>query len=161
MRLGNKVSKVVIYDAAYVHDDAEKTEYGQLSQEVDGLLKKGKNGKAMTHFLQGIGMPKAFVYLMPLMPGWRTMKALAPTLLYDIALTRDLPPLARIAKITVPTHIVVGQKSPAGLHDVAAQLARAIPHASSTTLAGQDHMPKASAVLQVLTSFWKGMPNAR
>lgn len=155
LRLGNKVQKTVLYDAAYVHDQKEKVEYAQLSQKVNQLLEQGKNAEAMEGFLIGIGMPKVFVYLLPLLPGWKIMKSLAPTLAYDIALTSDLPPVTRAMAATVPIKIMVGQKSPPGMHNVAEQLVNAIPNATLVMLKGQDHMVSAKQLLPVLTSFFK------
>lgn len=155
LRLGDKVDKIVMYDASYVHDEAEKSQYNNLSQQVHNLLQAGKNAQAMTTFLKGIGMPKLFVYLIRFIPGWKTMTALAPTLAYDIALTRDLPPVDRASQITVPVQVIVGEKSPASLHDVASQLTKAIPDATFNQLAGQNHMVSAKALLPVLTSFLK------
>lgn len=103
-------------------------------------------------------MPKLFVYLLPFIPGWRVMRALAPTLAYDIELTRDLPPVDRAAQVMVPLQIVVGQKSPASIHAVARQLTQAIPGATFVQLAGQDHMVGAKALLPVLTGFLKTEP---
>ncbi|WP_437999009.1 alpha/beta hydrolase [Sorangium sp. So ce185] len=155
LRLGDKVDKVAMYDPSYVHDEAEKVTYGRLSQEVQRLLDNGKNKEAMRAFLKGIGMPGVFVWLLPLFPGWKTMVALAPTLAYDIALTKDLPPVERAAQVAVPTQIIVGEKSPAGIHDVARQLTKAIPNARFERLAGQDHMVSAKALLPMLSRFLK------
>ncbi len=155
LRLGGKINRVVMYDPSYVHDEAEKVTYGQLSQRVQKLLDDGKNKEAMRTFLKGIGMPSFFVWLLPLFPGWKTMAALAPTLAYDIALTRDLPPVERAARVSVPTQILVGEKSPAGIHDVANRLTQAIPNARFERLAGQDHMVSAKALLPVLSRFLK------
>jgi pimeloyl-ACP methyl ester carboxylesterase len=155
LRLGDKVQKLVMYDASYVHDEAEKTQYKVLSRTIHQLLEQGKNAAAMRTFLKGIGMPRVFVALLPLFPGWRTMKALAPTLAYDIALTSDVPPVARATNVAVPTQILVGQKSPASLHAVANQLAQAIPAATFAELAGQDHMVGAKALLPRLVGFLK------
>ena len=88
-----------MYDASYVHDETEKTEYNQLGQKIYKLLEDGKNGEAMSSFLKGIGIPKVFVFFMRLFPGWQTMVALAPTLAYDIALTSDVPPVERASRI--------------------------------------------------------------
>ncbi|MBW7476699.1 alpha/beta hydrolase [Paenibacillus oenotherae] len=153
LRLGSKVQKVVMYDASYVHDEKEKAEYKQLSQTIYKLLDHGKRAEAMRTFLKGIGMPKIFVWLLPLFPGWRTMKALAPTLAYDIALTQDLPPVERAARIAVPTQIIVGEKSPASIHDVGYQLTKAIPNVKFVKLAGQDHMVNAKKLLPLLSGF--------
>lgn len=155
LRLGDKVNRVVMYDPPYVHDEAEKVIYDQLSQTVQRLLDDGKNKTAMRTFSKGIGMPRLFVWLLPLFPGWKTMKALAPTLAYDIALTKDLPPLERAAQVTVPTKIVVGEKSSAFMNYVANQLTNAIPNAKFEQLAGQDHMVSAKALLPVLSGFLK------
>jgi len=159
LQLGDKIDKIVIYDPSYVHNEAEKVEYNRLGQQVHKLLQESKNGQAMTTFLSGIGMPKVFVYLMRFMTGWRTMKALAPTLVYDIELTCDLPPLERAAQVAVPIQIVVGEKSPTSIHNVAHQLTKAIPGATFVQIAGQDHMVGAKALLPVLTGFLKVQPN--
>jgi pimeloyl-ACP methyl ester carboxylesterase len=155
LRLGDKVDKVVLYDPPYVHDEAEKAQYNNLSQAVHKLLQAGKNGQAMRTFLNGIGMPKVFVYLLPFIPGWRTMRALAPTLAYDIELTRDLPPVDRAAQVTVPLQIVVGEKSPDSVKRAARQLADAMPGVTLIELSGQDHMVSAKALLPLLASFLK------
>lgn len=160
LSLGAMVDRVVMYDPSYAHDEAEQAQYSKLSQQVDALLGAGKNARAMTTFLRGIGMPAAFVFLIRLLPGWRTMAALAPTLAYDIALTRDLPPLERAARVAVPVQVVVGEKSPPAIHSVGRQLAAAIPGAALLQLAGQDHLASAKAVLPVLAGFLKPGPLA-
>ncbi|WP_135547979.1 alpha/beta fold hydrolase [Paenibacillus cymbidii] len=155
MRLGDKVNKVVMYDPSYVHDEEEIASYGRLSEQVQQKLDEGNNKAAMKTFLKGIGMPSMFVWLLPLFPGWKTMVALAPTLAYDIALTKDLPPLERAARVTVPTQIIVGEKSPAGIHDVSMKLAQAVPGAEFMKLAGQNHMVGAKVMLPILLRFLK------
>ncbi len=155
LRLSGSVERVVVYDPSYVHDEAERRSYDELSREVHALLNAGTPAKALRTFLIGIGMPRLFAWLLPLFPGWKTMRALAPTLAYDIALTKDLPPVERAATLTVPTQIVVGEKSPASIHRVADQLAQAIPGSRLERLAGQDHMVNAKALLPVLSRFLK------
>lgn len=155
LRLGDKVNKVVMYDPPYVHDQAEKVSYGQLSQNVHKLLNAGKNKEAMRTFMKGIGMPGVFIWLLPLFPGWKTMVALAPTLAYDIALTEDLPPIDRAVQVNVPTLIVAGEKSPARIQQVSVQLAKAIPCAEFMQLAGENHMVSPKAMLAVLSRYLK------
>jgi pimeloyl-ACP methyl ester carboxylesterase len=147
LRLGDKVERVVVYDTPYVHDEEEKREYGAMADGVLALLKQGKKAEAMKAFLKGIGMPKAFVFLLPLFPGWKGMKALANTLAYDIALTRDLPPVERFAKIAVPVKVLVGEKSPGRMQGVAESLAKAIPGARRKVMQGQDHMIGAKVLM--------------
>lgn len=151
-RMPDKIDRVVIYDAAYVHDEVERAAYAELAATVRTLLAEAKNARALKTFLRGIGMPSAFVALLPLFPGWTTMKALAPTLMYDIAITEARPPVERFERIQVPVNVVVGEKNPPGMHQVARELAAAIPHASYWVLSGQDHMVSAKTLLPVLTN---------
>lgn len=153
--LPDKINKVVMYDPSYVHNEREKADYAQLSRTVQQLLDVNKNKAAMKTFLKGIGMPGIFVWFLPLFPGWKTMVALAPTLMYDIALTEDLPPVKRAARVPVPVHILAGEKSPAGIKQVVKQLASAIPEATSEELKGQDHMVSPKVLLPVLSRFFK------
>ncbi len=156
LRLGDKIDRVVMYDPPYVHDEAEKATYAQLSHAVQTLLDAGNNKRAVKTFSKGIGMPTLFVWLLPLFPGWKTMAALAPTLAYDIALTKDLPPLDRAAQVTVPMQIIVGEKSPAFMQQVGRELTDVMPTATFKLLAGQDHMVSAKVLLPLLTAFFKG-----
>lgn len=149
-RLGAKVRATLLYDASWVADDAEAGEYADLRTTVDDLLERGRKPAALRRFLVGIGMPKPFVALLPLMPGYRTMADLAPTLRYDMALTADPPPVGLAAQIGSPVHVAVGARSPASLHTVAAMLAAALPDAEVTTVAKQDHMVSATALLPIL-----------
>lgn len=153
LRLPAKIGKVALYDASYVHDDSEKAEYAVLETRVRQCLDAGQHARALKVFMSGIGMPRAVTTAFPLLPGWGTIKDLAPTLAYDIALTRDLPPVERARRAEVRTQVLVGQKSPAGLHVVAQQLAAAIPDASHVEIRGQGHMVSAKALLPVLVDF--------
>ncbi|NLR59230.1 alpha/beta hydrolase [Chitinophaga polysaccharea] len=153
MTLGNKVDKLVMYDAAYSHDPVYLEEFKTLSEGLYQLLEEGKNEEAITGFLEGIGIPReAFDSLYP---DWQIMTDLAPTLAYDTTLASHLPPVQEAAALTTPTQIIVGEKSPESIQSVALQLNTAIPGAAYTMLKGQDHMPAAEVVLSVLTGFLK------
>ncbi len=155
LKLPQKIKKALLFDASYAHNETEKSEYARLREQVETSLQAGKNKEALKKFLIGIGMPKIFVYLLPLFPGWKTMKALAPTLAYDMHLTADLPPLGRVSQVKVPTLVAYGEKSPLSIHEVASQLAKAIPHAKLQKVLGQDHMANPKAVLPLLSTFFK------
>jgi pimeloyl-ACP methyl ester carboxylesterase len=155
MRLGDKVSKLVMYDLSYVHDEADQNEFKELSQGLYALLDNDENEKAISLFLEGIGIPKEVIAGMQQSPQWATMIALAPTLAYDTTLASDLPPIERASRLTTPAQIIVGEESPATIHEVANQLIEAIPNVKYTKLAGQDHMANPEVVLPVLSSFLK------
>lgn len=149
-RLSHKIRQTVLYDASWVADEAEAKEYADLRGEVEGLLERGRNAPAIRRFLRGIGMPKVFVALLPLMPGYRTMVALAPTLRYDMALTAGTPELEIASEISSPIHVLVGERSPDSLHAVAGALSGALTGSAVTTVAGQDHMVAAKVLLPLL-----------
>ncbi|MBO9728664.1 MAG: alpha/beta hydrolase [Chitinophaga sp.] len=153
LTLGNKVSKLAMYDAAYCPDAASLEEFKALSSDLYQLLQAGKNQEAITGFLEGIGIPQeAFESLYP---DWQIMVDLAPTLAYDTTLASALPPVKEVAGLTTPAQIIVGEKSPESLQAVAQQLREAIPNAVYTVAKGQDHLPAAEVVLSVLTAFFK------
>ncbi len=150
--LPDKVRGAVLYDASWAADESEAAEYAHLRAEVDGLLDAGRGATAVRRFLVGIGMPRLFTRLLPLVPGWRRIVALAPTLRYDMALTAAPPPLEVAAQVRVPVHVMVGERSPRELHHVADALAGAIPGATSEVLAGQDHMVSEKKLLPSLVA---------
>lgn len=152
LRLPGKVERVILYDPAYVHED-ERREYDLLRGQVTGLLGEARHPQAVKTFLGGIGMPRIFRWLLPLMPGWRSMVRLAPTLAYDMALTREPPPLDRVAVMSMPVLVLVGGKNPQGMQRVASQLAAALPDARLDVVPGQDHLVDAAVLLPRFVDF--------
>jgi len=154
LQLEDKVDRVIVYDPPYVHTESYKADYEALGKEVMAQLSQKNNKRAMKTFLSGIGMPKFFVWFLPLFPGWREMHTLAPTLAYDIELTKDFPPLNRFKEIKIPTFILVGSKSPESIRVVGEQIAKAIPGAAFEKVAGQDHMVNEKVLLSMFTRFF-------
>ncbi|WP_402842983.1 alpha/beta fold hydrolase [Microbacterium sp. GXS0129] len=150
--LGARVLGSVLYDASWVADSAEAETYAALRDEVDGLVERGKGGAAIRRFLGGIGMPRVFTTMLPLLPGWRRMRALAPTLRYDMALTASPPQPGVAAGIASPLRVLVGEKSPASLHAVATSVA-GDAGLTPRTVPGQDHMVDARVLLPELLAL--------
>ena len=150
--LGSRVSGTAVYDASWVPDSAEAETYAVLRAQIEELIQRGKSGTAIRRFLVGIGMPRAFAMMLPLLPGWGRMRALAPTLRYDMALTADPPPRDVAAGIAAPLRILVGERSPASLHVVAATVSRGAG-LTPITVPGQDHMVAARVLLPELEAL--------
>ncbi|MES2744367.1 MAG: alpha/beta hydrolase [Bdellovibrionota bacterium] len=150
LRFPDKIERVIIYDASYVQDAENKKTYEELIAKVSQIVSERNDAKALKTFLSGIGMPGAFVFLLPLFPGWKTMKALYPTLLYDMEITRDPPDLKKFSAIKVPVHIMYGDKNPASIPNVAEQLKRTIPGCKFTVMKGFDHMISAQKLLPLI-----------
>ncbi len=156
-RLGDLIEAVVLYDASWVADDDEARDYATLTSEIDDLLQDDKRPAAIRRFLLGIGMPKPFTLLLPLLPGWTTMKQLAPTLRYDMALTATPPPLDVVAQTGTPLHVMVGQRSPRELHTVAEAVA-GVHGACPQVVAGQDHLVAPKTMLPLLAEVLLDAP---
>lgn len=148
------VEKIIVYDVPYVATETEKSTYKALSDKVLTQLSLRNNKKAMKTFLSGIGMPKLFVWLLPFFPGWEIMHQLAPTLAYDIDLTKNFAPLDRLKDIEIPTLVLAGSKSPENIRVVARQIAKAIPMANYEEIDGQDHMVSAKVLLPIFNKFF-------
>lgn len=97
-----------------------------------------------------LGMPCVAVALMHLLPMWRKLVRLAPTLAYDLALmhgTQSGAPLPanRWAHVSQRTLILAGEKSDPFLHRGGAALAEILPAAEFRTLRGTSHSAVAAA----------------
>lgn len=155
LALSTKVKGTMIYDASYVSTAEDKEDYKAIKASIETLLKQSKNAQAIKTFLIEIGMPRVFAYLLPLFPGWKKMKQLAPTLMYDIMLTEDLPPTKRFQGITVPTLILAGDKNPDSIKNVYLQLSKCIPNNQHHLLRGRDHMASMKTLMPYLQKFLK------
>lgn len=156
MIFSNKVNRLALYDPAYANDEANLKEFKNVSQELDELLKVRKHDEALSYFLQGIGTPNEVIDgMFRQSPQWTAMLELAPTIAYDTMLASHLPPVTQATQLKTPTQIIIGEKSPASIHEVAKQLDGAIPNSTLSILEGQDHMPDPKIVLQILASSLK------
>ena len=107
-------------------------------------------------FMRFVGTPAIFTAVMPLTPVWPKLKAVAPTLPYDITIVQDhqrgtpFTP-AEWAGVKIPTLVAAGGKSPAWMTNGTRALADALPDARYRTLPGQNHMVKPQAIAPALT----------
>src|SRR5262249_9367524 len=119
-----------------------------------------RNGAAVAHFLRMVGVPRMGILMMHLMPTWSKLKAVAPTLPHDLALTvprqggRPLSP-TEWASVTAPTVVISGGRSPSWMRNGNAALAAVVPGATLEVLAVQTHMVKAKAVAPFLADFFR------
>jgi pimeloyl-ACP methyl ester carboxylesterase len=97
--------------------------------------------------------------MMRLMPAWKHLKAMAPTLPYDARVVGGNvagKPLdaSQWAAIEIPALVVNGGKSPAWMKTSVRALAGAVPGAEHREVPGQNHLIKATAIAPVLTGFF-------
>jgi pimeloyl-ACP methyl ester carboxylesterase len=155
-----KVARLALYEAPFVVDDTRPPVPDDAVGQLSDLLARGRRGAAVRLFLrEDSQVPAVFVAVMPLMPAWGRLKALAHTLPYDLTIMaghqqgRPLPP-GRWATLTAPTLVMAGGKSPAWLQNAARALADAQPGARHQTLDGQTHIVKPKPLAPVLADFF-------
>jgi pimeloyl-ACP methyl ester carboxylesterase len=159
-QLGDKVKKLVVYEAPFVVDNSRAPLPTNFVAHLDELTAANQRGAAVKYFMtKGVGVPAFGVAMMRIMPVWSKLKAMADTLPYDAATLGDAAsgkplPAQHWAAITAPTLVVCGGKSPAWMGHAMQALADVLPNAQHRTLAGQTHIVSAEAIAPVLIEFF-------
>jgi pimeloyl-ACP methyl ester carboxylesterase len=153
------ITKLAVYEPPFIVDDTRPPMPEDWLPQLKALVAGGQRGDAVKMFMRFVGTPAIFTAVMPLTPVWGKLKAVAPTLPYDIAILADHQrgialTQAEWAAIKVPTLVAAGGKSPAWMTNGTRALASALPDATYRTLPGQNHMVKAQAIAPALTEFF-------
>jgi pimeloyl-ACP methyl ester carboxylesterase len=166
-RLADDVARLVLYEIPFVVDDSRPPVPQELAAQLGELLARDRRGAAVKLFMRDVvRLPSLLVGAMPAFPGWGRNKAVAHTLVYDVAIMGETQrgeplPTGRWASVRVPTLVLSGGRSPAWVRNAAAQLAEVLPTAQHRTLDGQTHSAKAGALAPVLTEFCMGTTSHR
>ncbi|RYE88746.1 MAG: alpha/beta hydrolase [Hyphomicrobiales bacterium] len=153
------VSKVFVYEAPFITDDSRHLQSGYATRMAE-LIRSGDNAGALRHFMRtGVGAPAFAVFMMQFMPFWKTLKAIAPTLAYDTALTEPLQqsrpiPSGLWANLRQPAMIVGGTKSENWMRNAQKAIAAALPNARHDELEGANHMVKPTAIAPLIKAFF-------
>ena len=153
------VVKLAVYEPPFIVDDTRTPMPDDWLPRLKGLLADGRRGNAVKMFMRFVGTPAIFTAVMPFTPVWGKLKAVAPTLPYDLTIMHEYQrgrPLtsAEWAAVKVPTLVAAGAKSPVWMTNGTLALAGALPDATYRTLPGQNHMVKAQAIAPLLTEFF-------
>jgi pimeloyl-ACP methyl ester carboxylesterase len=157
IQLGDKVKKLALYEPPYNFSDGNTGQFlKKFRKQFEQALAEGRRGDAVGHFLEMLGMPPEELGGMRQLPMWPMWEAIAPTFGYDAALMGEdgSVPIERAARIAVPALIMNGGASFPSMHQTAAALAAAIPHARHRTLEGQTHEVSAEVLAPVLVEFF-------
>lgn len=156
------IKKLALYEAPYIVDTSRPPVPADYQEHLQNLIAADRRGEAVRYFMRaGIGVPALFVTLMRFMPAWSKLKAVAPTLLYDVALVVEYEqgkplPTNRWTSVTMPTLVLCGGKSPPSMQHAMQALAGVLPNAQHSSLPGQTHLVKPEALAPVLVEFFKG-----
>ncbi|XVS65085.1 alpha/beta fold hydrolase [Actinosynnema sp. CA-299493] len=156
---GVAAERIAIYESPMVVDGTREPMADDLPRRVERAVGEGRRGDAVKLFMRYVGTPGLFVAIMPLLPVWKRIKAVAHTLPNDFALVGEFqrgtpPPAGRWSGATAPALVIAGGKSPDYLRNAQRHLASALPHGELTVLPGQTHMVKAKATVPVLVDFF-------
>ena len=153
------VSGVFVYEAPLIVDDSRALAPG-YAEKMDALVAADRRGAALKHFMRtGVGLPAFMVFIMQLMPMWKGLQTVAPTLAYDTALTaplqggQPLPP-DRWSNVRVPAKIVGGTKSDTWMRNAQKAIAEVLPNARHAELEGENHMVKPEKIAPMIKEFF-------
>jgi pimeloyl-ACP methyl ester carboxylesterase len=153
------IAKLAVYEPPFIVDDTRPAMPDDYLPRLSRMVAEGRRGDAVKMFMRFVGTPAIFTTVMPFTPVWPKLKAVAPTLPYDISIVHDhqrgIPLTSQEwAAVKMPALVAAGGKSPAWMTNATRALADALPDASYRTLPGQNHMVKAQVIAPVLTEFF-------
>lgn len=155
------VTKLVLYEAPFVVDDSRRPVPDHYAAAFGKLLAANRRGAAVKHFMrQGVGLPAIVVAMMPFMPAWSKLKAVAHTLPYDTLLTERFQrgkalPADYWSPVNIPTLVIYGGKSPAWMQNGMKALAKALPDAKLIDLPGETHIVKPKPLAAAMIGFYR------
>jgi pimeloyl-ACP methyl ester carboxylesterase len=160
-RAGVAIEKIAAYEPPFIVDSSDGLPPDDFVPHVGALMAHGRRSEAVKYFMARVmGIPALIPSLMSLWPPmWSKLKATAHTLPYEAALVdryvRGRPlDAAYWARVTTPTLVVSGEKSPEKLRKGAAAIAGVLPSAEHRSLSGVSHNVKMSALAPVLVDFF-------
>jgi pimeloyl-ACP methyl ester carboxylesterase len=153
------ITKLALYEAPFIVDTTRKEIPATFLTEIKEAVAQNQRSKAVKMFMGQVGTPAFMLVIMPLFPMWSKLTAVAHTLPYDInaiiAYASGKPlPTTLGSSIKAPILVMDGGKSPTWMRHSMQALAQTLPDANYRTLAGQNHMVKAEALVPILVEFF-------
>jgi pimeloyl-ACP methyl ester carboxylesterase len=156
---GLSVERLAVYEPPFIVDDARAPIASDYRSRLDELISDDRRGDAVKLFMKQVGIPSMLVAVMPVLPNWSKLKAVAPTLRYDAAIMGDTQagnplPADRWSSVTAPTMVLGGGKSPAWMQHGVSELADLLPNTDHRLLDRQTHQVKAKVLAPALVEFF-------
>jgi pimeloyl-ACP methyl ester carboxylesterase len=157
---GSAIRKLVLYEAPFIVDASRPPVPEDIVAQMDTLLADDRRGDAVKLFMRQVGVPRIAIALMRLLPVWSRLKRVAHTLPYDMTIVsgrqsgKPLPGETWMS-VTIPTLVLVGEKSPTWFHNGMGELARVLPNARLGVAKHQTHMVKPKLLAPQLEQFYE------
>ena len=158
IKLGDKVSKLVMYEAPYNDEEAAQQAWREYVKQLKELLAANRNGDAVGLFMMLVGASPDDVKGIKQSPMWPLWESVGHTLAYDhiAALGEEATiPIEQAARVAMPALVMDGSESFPFMHTTALALAKAMPKGQHLTLEDQTHEVTAEALAPVLIEFFK------
>jgi pimeloyl-ACP methyl ester carboxylesterase len=157
------IRRLALYEAPYVVDDTHEPLPPSFIADTKALVASNRRSDAVKKFMRYVGTPAIVVLVMPLLPFWKKLTAIAHTLSNDLEIIaphhQGRPfPQGKWSSVTVPTLVMAGGKSPAYMRNSMRAWAKALPNAGHLTLEGQTHMVKQAVLAPALVDFFALAP---
>ena len=155
-----EVQRIAVYEAPVLFDASRSPMTGYWESIGACLARQDPDG-AIRAFLAMVGVPAPVRFVMGLLPVWRGLRAVAPTLSHDRDVTAPYQrgenvPLGRLLNSAGQQVLVsAGDKSPAWLTTNNQALAAQLPAATYTVVRGDDHMVRPQRHRELLANFFQ------
>jgi len=160
-KYGLSFNKLVVFEAPYITDNSRQPLPDYYLETIQNKIQRKEYGKAVKYFMEkGIGLPKLVIWMMQLMPAWKKMKQIAPTLAYDTLMLKEYgngQPFKTEdwLKVKLPVLVVSGTKSEQWAQNAMKQLAEVLPNGKHLELVGQNHLVSPKVLAPQLINFFK------
>lgn len=159
---GVGIDKLAVYEVPYNMADDGPQRQREYVEQLGAFLAQERRGEAAELFMRTAGASEEMIAEAKDSPVWPGLEAIAHTLAYDAAcLGNGQPPTARLARITRPTLVATGGRSPDSFvgeggdffGKAADAIVASIPQAERQTIEGQTHMVDPKVLAPVLVLF--------
>lgn len=157
------IRRLALYEAPFVIDSTHAPLPPTFIADTKALVANNQRSAAVKKFMRYVGTPALMVLIMPLLPFWKKLTAIAHTLANDLEIIaphhngQPFPP-GKWTSVAVPTLVMAGGKSPAYMQNSMRAWAKALGNAQHLTLDGQTHMVKQSVLAPALIDFFALAP---
>lgn len=155
---GLPVERLALYEPPFIVDDTRTPVGDDFVPGLHRLLADGDRDEMVRRFMRIVQVPAPVIFLMRLFPSWKQLRTVAHTLPYDLTMMRGTQsgqplPADRWSRVSCPTLVMDGGKSPTWMRNGCRALAELLPPASYRTLPGQTHMVREKVLAPALVEF--------